>query len=753
MGHLDTKHPTKGNKRTLVKDGIRLPPKKPRIERQRSKTPRSGELPVQNQDDLSVAPELEKNDPEIDIENSAATHSIQDLYPHIHRWLDACNSQHEKCRRDSSPKGPEWVIDVANCCIVPGQNVDEYVALSYVWKKDAEHSRRDGVAASHSQRKMLFQSNVDDFQKPGFLHDDFEFYLPRIIKEAIELVRGLGLRYLWVDCLCIVQDAPDTRASVEKMDEVYSNAYFTIVAAVSSTLVESARPVNRPWRMFDLNGIELQVNQRPEDLYCSLQRSEWARRGWTFQEAILSRRLVVFLDQNLFWDCPCCVWNTTEPTESSPQALRLKSRFEHLESYRQAKDIDIFRPNFRTWLELICLYNQRRFTYPQDAIMAFSGILNLLSRGFSKGFVGGTPLQSLDAALMWQPTRLAVRRKSEPGSPSRYLPSWSCFGWQCRVDPDSLRSGLARLTQEDDKDHAASWATTSLTDWTVLARTDNRSLHGVDSTFEHCLRLTTKRAFFHVNPLVTYREIKLRKTAPAITSEQPLIKIGFEDYIGSEPFYQMRPVDMACNSMEPGDMAHNSIGPGDMASQWPCMMNVPILSMSGLGYEDSGEECSILWLSSNGKKVGLLRQTEPDEYFDECTAGTAYARIELIAISSGSATRADLSSALEENRDCNAINERLFLRKYHEEVGRAMRRVNERGNYWDSESTIKDDPEWWNDTYFGSSENDAPDDIIYFINVLWIERQGDVAIRKAAGRVLKTAWEEHSSGPVEIILA
>lgn len=39
-----------------------------------------------------------------------------------------------------------------------------------------------------------------------------------------------------------------------------------------------------------------------------------------------------------------------------------------------------------------------------------------------------------------------------------------------------------------------------------------------------------------------------------------------------------------------------------------------------------------------------------------------------------------------------------------------------------------------------------------FYNVLWIERKGDVAYRRAAGRMKKEVWERHCSEPAKIIL-
>ncbi|KAH8693399.1 heterokaryon incompatibility, partial [Phaeosphaeriaceae sp. PMI808] len=55
------------------------------------------------------------------------------------------------------------------------------------------------------------------------------------IRDAMLIYRRTGVRYLWVDALCILQDSPPEELSkqINNMDSVYTNAHFTIVAADS----------------------------------------------------------------------------------------------------------------------------------------------------------------------------------------------------------------------------------------------------------------------------------------------------------------------------------------------------------------------------------------------------------------------------------------------------------------------------------------------------------------------------------------
>ncbi|KAF4784448.1 heterokaryon incompatibility protein [Colletotrichum scovillei] len=143
-------------------------------------------------------------------------------------WLRTCASSHgNHCVPPPRPGAarPLWLIDVRACCLVAVNDDREeenssvtlytYVALSYVW----------GQASSASATL----ANIAALQAPGALdgHD-----IPATIRDAMDLTRLLGERYLWVDRLCIVQDDKDAKpAQLQGMADIYGGATLTIVAA------------------------------------------------------------------------------------------------------------------------------------------------------------------------------------------------------------------------------------------------------------------------------------------------------------------------------------------------------------------------------------------------------------------------------------------------------------------------------------------------------------------------------------------
>jgi hypothetical protein len=108
-------------------------------------------------------------------------------------------------------------IDVVQLSVVELRTVPRYVALSYVW------GEAPTIRLTTISRAALFQ--------PGGLKKAWRF-LPRTIQDAMVLVRTLGLRYLWVDALCLIQNEPDdTARGVKVMDEIYERSWLTIIAA------------------------------------------------------------------------------------------------------------------------------------------------------------------------------------------------------------------------------------------------------------------------------------------------------------------------------------------------------------------------------------------------------------------------------------------------------------------------------------------------------------------------------------------
>ncbi|KAL8644098.1 MAG: hypothetical protein Q9226_007937 [Calogaya cf. arnoldii] len=222
----------------------------------------------------------------------------------MRKWISRCQASHKgsagsrfDCLSTTLPLPSHqiYLVDVQAACLVQRSAACKYTALSYVWGK---------LARSHTTK-----SNLRSLQMPGSLSADAgHLVIPKAIKDAMKLVSFLGERYLWVDSFCIVQDDVDTKQlQIDSMAQIYANAYITIVAADGKDADHGIRGVDGSGeaRKMGYSTIRLPDGSRiiasPTQMRL-LQDTTWASRGWTFQEALFSRRMLVF-NGSVTWMC------------------------------------------------------------------------------------------------------------------------------------------------------------------------------------------------------------------------------------------------------------------------------------------------------------------------------------------------------------------------------------------------------------------------------------------------------------------
>jgi hypothetical protein len=165
---------------------------------------------------------------------------------------------------------------------------DRYVALSHCW---------GGIISP-----LLTTENIDAFQKSIPFST-----LPANFRDAVVITRKLGLRYVWIDSLCIIQNSKlDWEIESKKMGSIYRESYVTISAAVarSSTVgilnaVQKPVLINAPAsvkiRLSDDSDdtVNLEIRDGTEESLRDISmKSPLNTRGWTLQETILSPRIL-----------------------------------------------------------------------------------------------------------------------------------------------------------------------------------------------------------------------------------------------------------------------------------------------------------------------------------------------------------------------------------------------------------------------------------------------------------------------------
>lgn len=363
------------------------------------------------------------------------------------KWKDTCAAYHDGDLCDAEYGGGPLdlirLIDTRLDCLVE-LTADEitggrikWVALSYVWGK--------------KRFPTLKKDNLNSWTKPGALTAASVPDIPDTICDAISVARNMGEQYLWVDSLCIIQDSPeDKQKFIQRMDAIYYLASLTIVNTAGKDAyhgLPGMRPSSRRrvQTSFRLGGVELVQTLDPpgngQDLGY-LGGCVWTTRGWTFQEGLLSRRLLIFTEEQAYWQCSTATWCEDSCWEVAHISDAPRIRREALADVDVANlwrpEVERFEKNYRA---IVQRYSERQLTNQQDGLAAFAGIASALERaaavGTTRRFVWGMPETFLGTALAWPCRRDGMRRRTDVCDVrlggdlmvATRFPSWAWVGW------------------------------------------------------------------------------------------------------------------------------------------------------------------------------------------------------------------------------------------------------------------------------------------------------------------------------------
>jgi hypothetical protein len=148
--------------------------------------------------------------------------------------------------------------------------------------------------------------------------------IPLTVRDAIQVVRSLGRKYLWVDRYCIDQDnASEKEFMIRNMDLIYENSETTIVASYGeddqsglpgvSTVLRTQQP------SFETANGRFISSCPP--ISTMIANAKWNSRGWTYQEARLSRRCLFFSEYQAYFVCRQSTWSEAVSFDPSSSSL------------------------------------------------------------------------------------------------------------------------------------------------------------------------------------------------------------------------------------------------------------------------------------------------------------------------------------------------------------------------------------------------------------------------------------------------
>jgi len=338
------------------------------------------------------------------------------------RFQDCANNRScESCLPpDPSPSLPTRVIDCEDplnprLFYTNGQH-DQYVALSYVW----------GEPQPHRTTKQNIDSYMDHIDRAG---------LPQTLLDAIDTTHRLGVRYLWADSLCIIQDDDEDKINeLSKMHSIYRHSYLTIVAASAQRVSEGflqARPdtlckdsFTLPFILPDGSGTgSVTFTLAADDqTYYAWWEEPTHTRAWCLQEYYLSSRVLVFASHTIQYVC----WDTVQNIGGADNRFwvgRVPRPIHHFRDTDMSAE-EFAKGVYRMWRRVVSDYTRRKLSVPADKLVAVAALAEDFSLVIQSDYLAGLWRCTLLKDLLWRRSY-----RFDPVSrtrPSAYRgPSWS----------------------------------------------------------------------------------------------------------------------------------------------------------------------------------------------------------------------------------------------------------------------------------------------------------------------------------------
>jgi Heterokaryon incompatibility protein (HET) len=379
----------------------------------------------------------------------------------LRHWLNDCISNHDQCGRsisgeafDDSGDGealPSRLIDVGSleCAALP-RLVEtrslrgRYFTLSHRWGDSLEY--------------RTTKETLKEYK--GMLPLDL---MPQSFRDAMEVTRQLGFQYLWIDSICIIQDDEDDwRRESQQMGQIFERSCCTISAVdaldsdsnkdiglflprtedpltVRMSCAYTKVPTEHLYRnnkslsskQFvwkykwlksplgkgvvhnEINQSDVILRPRLPSLLYNIQRSKWYRRGWVLQERILSRRMIYYTKEKLYWDC---LESSEDEEGAGSHGGSWRSGLRREGSACQVMGF---------WWDLVYEYSQCMLTYRHDKLVAIAGLCSQVENRLNQKCYAGIFADNAGLNLLWLPKTACLMRHLD-----FHAPSWSWAAYE-----------------------------------------------------------------------------------------------------------------------------------------------------------------------------------------------------------------------------------------------------------------------------------------------------------------------------------
>ncbi|KAH6666119.1 heterokaryon incompatibility protein-domain-containing protein [Halenospora varia] len=322
------------------------------------------------------------------------------------KWVKECD-KHEHC--DSGIQDmPTYLLDLsapddggdnstAPIKLIESANRpnERYIAVSHCWGEPA-------------RKPLTTTKSTLSLRKKGISFEE----LPKSFQDTVIMTRALGVRYLWIDSLCICQDDDkEWERESAAMGSVYSHAYLTLAATGAPDSFhgcfaprKARKHVNVPFKTQD--GKEGEVlafsakvrNDSVTMWYVEIHDEPLSDRAWCFQERVLSSRTLHFASDQMYFEC-------LEGFRGE-DGFSVKGRYDcihaHANKYNSSRILNTEGPVLGEWYSMLWGYGTRKLTNGTDKLPALSGLAEIYAERLGDEYVAGLWKKNLIEGMTWQ---------------------------------------------------------------------------------------------------------------------------------------------------------------------------------------------------------------------------------------------------------------------------------------------------------------------------------------------------------------
>ena len=253
------------------------------------------------------------------------------------------------------------------------------------------------------------------------------------------LLTGLPVSWLWIDCLCIIQNSKDDWLhEAMMMSQIYQNAAVNVSADVGVDPRAGCFVQRNP---ADISPLKIHCPQlpqswtvlpRPNFLFGWMTTNQSFSRAWIHRERQLARRVLHFTDKEMVWEC-CGIEGTSFASEMLPGGVPFKQGwFDSDHKYQigrmQQGLIKGTEETYATWNDICERLSAKSLTKPSDMPIVLSGLVSDFAHLLpTDKYIAGLWRSTLPQSLLWH------TRRSKPQNLNYIAPSWSWLSTGCAV--------------------------------------------------------------------------------------------------------------------------------------------------------------------------------------------------------------------------------------------------------------------------------------------------------------------------------